>query len=425
MFKAAMAPDQVSALVTIINLVRSGTANTRPALGRASMLGRSIVTQRVEQAIQLGYLADAELGPSTGGRAPRVLRFRAEQGRFLAIQFGAMHVDVAVLDLDLQPRRQVHADWDITEGPLASLEFVADALESMLHDDGAAPVWGVAIGVPGPVEFTTGRPVAPPIMPGWDGFDIRGWFEDRFGAPVFVDNDVNLLALGELEELGLGRDEALIFVKVGTGIGAGVTSAGRIHRGANGAAGDVGHIAVTDRPVVCRCGQRGCLEAVAGGWALARDGEEAAVQQRSPYLTQAMEENGQILPADVVAGARNGDAACVELIALSGRTVGEMLASVVSFFNPSIVAIGGSIAASGDLFLSAVRQTVYRRSLPLATRDLRIVAATASAEGMVGAGRLVAERVFDSESMAAWVCQGGPRERIAAVYAAPSGPAAP
>ena len=131
-------------------------------------------------------------------------------------------------------------------------------------------LWGIGIGVPGPVEFATGRPVSPPIMPGWDGYPIRERFAARYGAPVWVDNDVNVLALGEWRSgVAAGHDDVVV-VKIGTGIGAGIISGGRLHRGAQGSAGDVGHIQVVDDPaVVCRCGNIGCLEALAG-WRGAR-----------------------------------------------------------------------------------------------------------------------------------------------------------
>jgi predicted NBD/HSP70 family sugar kinase len=208
----------------------------------------------------------------------------------------------------------------------------------------------------------------------------------------------------------------MLFVKVGTGIGAGLISSGHVHRGANGGAGDVGHIIVTDHPaIVCRCGQIGCLEAIAGGWALARDAE--ADSGNSAFLTQRLKERGTILPTDVADGARMGDPVCTELVAKSGRLVGENIASMVNFFNPSVVAIGGTIAGTGDLFLAAVRQTVYRRSLPLATRDLRIVPASPDhEEGLLGAASLAAEQVFGREAMRHWIGFGTPAAARAELY---------
>lgn len=421
-----LAPEQIEPLVTLINLVRTQEATTRPTLGQASALGRTIVTQRVDQAIEMGYLAEGELGPSTGGRQPRQLRFRGDLGRFVAVEFGTLHVGVAIMDLAQHVVREDHAEWDLTRGPDESMEFVSDLLDRMMAGESPAPIWGIAVGIPGPVDFLSGRPIAPPIMPGWHLFNIRAWMEERYGAPVFVDNEANLKALGELHALGTWEQHSfaatdnILYVKVGTGIGAGLISEGHVHRGANGAAGDVGHVAVADSiDVVCRCGQRGCLEAVAGGWALARDGELAASKGESQFLARIVESRGYVQPADIAEGALNGDPTCIELVSRSGRVVGEMLASLVNFFNPSAVAIGGSIAGTGDLFLAAVRRVVYRRSLPLALRDLRIIPAVAEREiGRIGAGRLVAERIFHHEAMVRWLPSGSPRADLEAVYSA-------
>lgn len=140
-----------------------------------------------------------------------------------------------------------------------------------------AELYGIGVGLPGPVEFASGKPVNPPIMPGWDGYPVRVRLADRYSVPVWVDNDVNLMGLGELRA-GLAQGERhVIYLKIGTGIGAGLISSGRLHRGDQGCAGDVGHVAVTEATgIVCRCGNVGCLEALAGGAALARDAAAAA-----------------------------------------------------------------------------------------------------------------------------------------------------
>ena len=165
------------------------------------------------------------------------------------------------------------------------------------------------------MEFATGRPISPPIMPGWDGYAIRDRFAARYRAPVWVDNDVNALALGEWRAgVAQGHDNVVV-VKIGTGIGAGIISDGRLHRGAQGSAGDVGHIQVSDdRSVVCRCGNTGCLEALAGGDALGLQGEAAARSGRSRRLAAALEEHGAVSAEDVARAAAFGDPVAVELL---------------------------------------------------------------------------------------------------------------
>jgi glucokinase-like ROK family protein len=247
-------------------------------------------------------------------------------------------------------------------------------------------------------------------MPGWDSYPIRERFAQRFDAPVWVDNDVNVLALGEWRSgIAQGHDNVVV-IKIGTGIGAGIISDGRLHRGAQGSAGDVGHIQVVDdTSVVCRCGNVGCLEALAGGAAIGRHGEAAALEGRSARLRAALDEHGTVTAEDVARAAAFGDPVAVELLQSAGRRVGHMLASVVNFFNPSLIIIGGGVAQSGDQLLAAIRETVYRRSLALATRDLLIQRSSLGLLGGVhGASALVVDQLFARPSIEAWLPAGIP-----------------
>ena len=234
-----------------------------------------------------------------------------------------------------------------------------EALFEECADQANAPgeLFGIGIAVPGPVEFDAGRPISPPIMPGWDSYSVPARFA-RYGVPVRIDNDVNVMALGE-HTAGLGRGrENLVFVKIGTGIGAGIIVNGELYRGSQGCAGDIGHIqiAVRDRDdVICRCGNVNCLEALAGGGALARDGEAAARAGRSPFLRGLLDEKGAVDARDVALGAAHGDATCVELISHTGQVVGQAVAAMVNFFNPSLVVIGGGVAEAGDGLLATIQ----------------------------------------------------------------------
>jgi hypothetical protein len=176
--------DEVTSLLRIVNMVRSGEATTRPEIGRLTGLGRGVVTQRVDQAIEMGYLADGEFAPSSGGRAPRQLRFRAEQGRIVICALGALHIRVGIAELegDIVDHRQ--RPWEISRGPVETLDTALEMIDELLDAHPGADVWAVTVGVPGPVDFLSGRVVAPPIMPGWNGYDIRSRFQERFGVPV-------------------------------------------------------------------------------------------------------------------------------------------------------------------------------------------------------------------------------------------------
>ena len=405
--RIALEPD---GLVAVLDHVRAHGSSSRAELAQATGLGRSVLTQRVEALLDYGLLAEDGVGASTGGRAPRLLRFRADAGYLLVADLGATSTDVALADL--AGRIVVHRQEasDISAGPDAVLARVEELFDECVAEAGAAgSLWGIGIGVPGPVEFESGRPVSPPIMPGWDGYPVRERFAER-DVPVWVDNDVNVMALGELTA-GSGRGvDDFVFVKIGTGIGAGIVVDGRIHRGAKGSAGDVGHIHVqSGREVTCRCGMSGCLEAFAGGAALARDAEAAAREGRSEILRALLDEKGFLDAADVAAASKHGDPVSIELITEAGRLIGQMLTGIVNFFNPSLIVIGGGVAGAGDLLLATIRQAIYRRSLPLATRDLTVRrSALDDRAGVIGAATMAANELFAREFLPRWLAAGSP-----------------
>jgi glucokinase-like ROK family protein len=406
----APAEERLGPLAAVLDLVRKHGPTSRGRLVETAGLGRAVVTQRVTELLDHGLLAEGDLGPSTGGRAPRTVRFRAEAGHLLVAALGATSVDVAVTDLGGGVIHHVEERCDVADGPDAVLGRVDELFRACLRDAGWLPgeLWAIGIGVPGPVEFESARPVSPPIMPGWDGYDVRARFA-AYGAPLWVDNDVNVLALGELRA-GIARDhETVVFVKIGTGIGAGIVVRGELHRGAQGAAGDVGHIQVVDGDVVCRCGNVGCLEALAGGAALGRDGEAAARSGRSPFLARLLEDKGSVEASDVGRAASHGDPASVELIAEAGRQVGGMLASIVNLLNPSLIVVGGGVAASGDVLLAAIREALYRRSLPLATRQLVVQRSILDGQGgVIGTAAMLGDELFSPRWLARWLDAGTP-----------------
>jgi glucokinase-like ROK family protein len=412
--QSVVGPDHLDTLVPVLDLIRAGASSTRPELIARTGLGRAVVTQRVAQLISLGLVEEGPLAQSTGGRAPRGLRFRAEAGRILVAELGATSLNAGITDLSgtLLDRRD--EEMDIASGPEACLSRVEALFDEMSAGSagwaGSAELWGVGVGVPGPVEFATGRPIAPPIMPGWDNYPVRDRLGERFQVPVWVDNEVNVMALGELRAgLALGERD-VVYVKIGTGIGAGVISGGRLHRGAQGCAGDIGHVAVVeDEHVVCRCGNTGCLEALAGGAAIGRDGELAARDGRSSHLARVLEREGVVRASDVAEAARHGDRVSFELLSSAGRLIGEVLAGFVNFFNPSLLLLGGGVTASGDLLLAAIRESVYRRSLPLATRDLRLSRSPLDDRaGMMGASFMVTDELFARDRLTSWISAGSP-----------------
>lgn len=399
----------------ILNHLRAHATCTRPAIARETGLSRAVIAQRLADLRACGLVIEQGEDPSSGGRPPRLVQFNSGLGYVVVADLGATSIDVAIADL--LGRVLVHRseEADIAAGPeviLGRIEHLADELIA----SAALPtgvLWAMGIGVPGPVEFSSGRPVAPPIMPGWDGYPVRERLTERFGVPVWVDNDVNVMALGERAEGEAQGIEDVIFVKVGTGIGAGIISHGRLQRGAQGSAGDVGHVQVVhDAQILCRCGKIGCLEAVAGGAALARAAVRAAEAGESPALAERLANQGDLSARDIAEAASRGDAASTRLLQQAGRHIGQMLATLVNVLNPSLIVIGGGVAASGDVLLASIREVVYGRSLPLATRHLQIrQSALGGRAGVTGLAAMVLDEIFAPARVPAWLPGGLPAGR--------------
>ena len=223
------------------------------------------------------------------------------------------------------------------------------------------------------------------------------------------------MALGETRLNQDKKHEELIYIKIGTGIGAGIISTKRLHRGAQGSAGDIGHIAISEpSEVSCRCGNFGCLEAVAGGAALARNAMIAVEKNESSFLAERFKRNKILTGKDVTDGARSGDVWSVEAVTGAGRQVGQVLATLINFFNPSLVIIGGGVSSAGDLLLASIRETVYRRSLPLATRDLEIrLGDLDDRAGLRGASEMVLSELLSADILKQWVELGKPQIPLA------------
>jgi predicted NBD/HSP70 family sugar kinase len=376
-------PGNLSRAGDLFQLLRDGKARTRAELALTTGLTRSTVAARIDALISSGLVGPAGEASSSGGRPPSRFAFNPAARVVLAVDVGATHVNIAVTDLGgkiLTERRLVQ---DVADGPEAVLRRVVEEGKSSLAETGRTPgdLAGIGIGLPGPVEHATGMPVKPPIMPGWDGFDVVRYVQRSLPVPVLVDNDVNIMALGERTAYWPEHDNFL-FIKVATGIGAGIISSGELQRGANGTAGDLGHVRVPrGDDVLCRCGNYGCLEALASG---------PAVAQSLSLQGFKAKKGGDVLR--LVAG---GNLQAIQALRQAGRDVGDVLATVVNLLNPSVIVIGGSLGQAGEHLMAGVREVVYRRSLPLATTHLRIGLSMAGDQAAIlGASQMVTQHVL-------------------------------
>ncbi|MFC5821038.1 ROK family protein [Nonomuraea harbinensis] len=365
----------------LLSILRDGRARTRADLVQVTGLARSTLTQRLDALLDQRWILPVEEAISSGGRPATAFAFNPRARLVLAADLGVTRARVALTDLSGAVLAEHAADLPIDGGPERCLTWLLDTADDLLTDSDISDVGGIGLGLPGPVEHRSGRAVNPPLMPGWDGFPVTEWLGAKIDAPVLVDNDVNIMALGE-HRAAAPDVEHMIFVKVGTGIGCGIVSERRLHRGAQGAAGDIGHVRVPAADLaLCRCGNLGCLEAIAGGAALA-----ARLRVEGTR--------------DVVRLVRGGTAEATNLVRESGREVGLVLASIVNFFNPSVIVIGGDLAEAGEHLLAGVREIVYGRSLPLATQRLDIRASVLrDRAGVSGAAMMVIEHVLTPASV--------------------------
>ena len=347
----------------LLSVLRRQGPLTRAEMTAATGWARVTVTSRLERLLDSGLLVVDET--ATGARGRPAVRYGIDAARamYLVADVGALGLRLARVDLEGRVEEAAAVIVDIGSGPESVLKAVRSGLEALSVSADGRPVWGVGISLPGPVDFAAGRVVSPPIMTGWHGFPVRDTLSGWFGCPVLVENDANAMAMGELA-VAFPAATDLLVVKVGTGVGCGIISGGEVVRGAAGAAGDIGHTwadvggGQTAAPE-CRCGKRGCVEAYAGGWALARDVGAALGRDVS------VEEVVELLVA--------GDAVAVRLVRDAGRVLGASLATAVSLLNPAAVVLSGQIAvAAGEHLLAGLRERIYARALPLATRQVSI-----------------------------------------------------
>ncbi|WP_291052864.1 ROK family protein [Herbiconiux sp.] len=373
-------------------IFRDGVPRTRNELASMTGLSRPTVISRIDDLMGLDLVAAVSDAVSTGGRPSARIAFNPSGRLVVSADVGATHIHVGICDLSGSVLADDSVAMLVSQGPRPVLQVVVELatslLESLRRD--SAEVVAMGVGLPGPVDHATGRPTSPPIMPGWDGFDVPAHLRQSFDVPVLVDNDVNIMALGE-RALSWPDADDLIFVKAATGIGAGIISDGTLRRGAKGGAGDVGHVFVQRAAgLACRCGKTGCLEALAG----------------TPAIVRALRDDGLELEtgAEVVDLVRQGNLDAARHVRESGRAIGEMLNACVSILNPSIIVVGGQLAQSGESLLAGIREEVYSHSSPLATRDLQIAQSrSGSNAGILGAGILAIEHVLSAAEINAVV----------------------
>jgi predicted NBD/HSP70 family sugar kinase len=371
---------------TILDLIRSGHSRSRAEIARSTGLSPSTVAQRIDALIDAGYVREAGQGVSQGGRRPRALEIDPTTGVVCAVDLGSHHATLGLVDLSGRVIAVRTENMDIGDGPQRILTWIAAVADEMVteHATPGQRLRGFGIGLPGPVD-SGGLMVSPSRMPGWNGVDVAAMMTGISGLPSAIDNDANLMALGEHVSL---HDEVqhFVFVKAGSSIGCGVIASGELYHGHHGMAGDISHVTVPGAPpVLCSCGRTGCLDAVAGGAAIVQALRDAGV---------AVADTG-----DVLALARDAHPLATQMLREAGTRVGGVLATIMNFFNPQRLVLGG-ILGEAEAFVAGVRSRIYFECLPMITDTLDIsVSVAKDRAGILGAARVVLDELFDAREI--------------------------
>lgn len=369
----------------VLQLIRRAEATTRRDIQQLTGLSRMTVAQRVDALLEAGLvIEDAGAGGATGGRRPDRLSFHVERSVLAVATVDTAHSRTALTDLSGRIIASDAVDVAISQGPEPVLDALAASMRRLVDENSLGrPLAGTGVTVPGPVDPGTRRPSQPPIMPGWDAYPIAEHLAEIIPVPTFVENDADAMAFGE-QSTNFADSNAVCLIKVSTGIGAGLVLNGSVYHGIDGGAGDIGHIRLAGETAICQCGSRGCLAAVASGRAVAVKLNELGASVASGR------DVGRLLQA--------GHVDALALTHEAGRRIGEVMATVVSMINPGVLVVSGDLASSE--LIAGLRETLYPRSLPRATRHLDIrLSGMRDQAGLIGMARIVTEALYSADAI--------------------------
>ncbi|MFE4694351.1 ROK family protein [Streptomyces sp. NPDC056749] len=370
-------------LERVVRAVRMAGSLTQAEIARSTGLSAATVSNIVRELKDGGTV---EVTPtSAGGRRARSVSLSGDAGIVIGVDFGHTHLRVAIGNLAHQVLAEESEPLDVDASSAEGFGRAEQLVNRLIETTGISPekVIGVGLGVPGPIDVESGTLGSTSILPGWTGINPSQELAGRLGVPVYVDNDANLGALGELV-WGSGRGvKDLAYIKVASGVGAGLVIDGHIYRGPGGTAGEIGHITLDESGPVCRCGNRGCLETF------------TAARYVLPLLKPS---HGSDLTMErMVQLAREGDPGCRRVIGDVGRHIGSGVANLCNLLNPSRVVLGGSLAEAGELVLAPIRDSVSRYAIPSAARQLSVLpGALGGRAEVLGALALVLSEMGDS-----------------------------
>jgi len=349
----------------VLNCVREHGVIPRASVARYTGLSRTTVGSIIDALITEGFVREGDAQRSEPSRNRRVIpvHFNANAGYILGIAMGRHHLTILLCDLAATIVRQKNVTFIVSNGPEVCLPQLVTELHTFLEEQRIpwGKIVGIGLGMPGPIDAMLQGPTAPPRMPGWDGTPVARYLEAELQVPVYLDKNANMGALGEIR-YGAGRSVSdLMYLKVGANIGSGLIVGGRVYRGSGGSAGEVGHMTVDPNGALCDCGNRGCLEVLAGARAIVED-----ARQRGADVADMDQ---------VIAAAQGGDIKCMAALGRAAEWIGIALTGLVNFINPSLIVLDGSTMRAGDLMVVPIRRYVAEHCLPAPRTHMEITMA--------------------------------------------------
>jgi predicted NBD/HSP70 family sugar kinase len=370
----------------VLDLIRGSGPISRAELARRSRLSRSTISSIIVDLLAADLVHEVGVGNSLGGRRPIMIEFNYRSSYVIGVEVATTALNALLTDLQANIVQRARGVIDLAAGPLVCIPQIVDLIRDILVISSlpANRVIGVGIGVPGPLASATGRLIAPPVMPGWDGVAIKDLLERALGMRVWLENDANLGALAE-QHWGIARDwRNVAYIYLGsTGIGSGLILDGRLYHGDVGSAGEIGHLTIDEDGPLCRCGSYGCLEAYVGSPALLDEARRAGLACRGMH--------------DLIELAQQGEACAGDILARAGERLGVAIASLLNLLNPGFVVLGGDLATAGKLLLAPLRATLRRRGLAAALEHVEIARGSLDSDVVaLGAVSVVLREAFDS-----------------------------
>ncbi len=384
-----------STTAEIYNTIRLAGRINRMSIMRKIELSKSTVSIQVAKMLRMGIIKEVDNGSNLRKLDLQIVdSFGYVAGIFLGIH----KLSIVIFNLSMQPQKEHTIYLENIIDPKECNKHIIQNLHDVYKEFTHIPLLGIGIGFPFPVNFKEGKPDSPPNVPAWHNYPLKKLYEDEFKCPVLIDNDVNVMALGEKSRGAAQNESDFLFIKLGTGIGSGLMVHGEIYRGAQGCAGDIGHIAVADATEPCVCGLEGCLEAVIGGKALSLKAHTMGNSGESLYLQNLLSIKKNLTPKDIQEGSLAGDIGCIHLIQHAGKALGSVCAKLVNFFNPESIIIGGGLSGFGHMFIGPLREVIITRSPHLATFDLRVTLSDLGDKaGPIGAGAMIIDHIFSPQ----------------------------